>query len=39
MTDVVTTWLMLTLALSLAALICYISRDMARERRMEREWE
>ena len=38
MTELVTTWLLIVLALSLLALICYILRDMARERRAEQLW-
>lgn len=38
MTDLVTTWLVVLLALSLLVLLCYILRDMARERRAEQLW-
>lgn len=38
MTELVTTWLLIVLALSLACNLAYICRDMARERRRsERE--
>ena len=33
MTVLVTTWLLIVLALSLLALICYIARDASKERR------
>lgn len=33
MTELVTTWLLIVLALSLFALICYIARDASRNRR------
>lgn len=38
MTELVTTWLLIVLALSLLVLLCYILRDMARERRAEQLW-
>lgn len=39
MTEPVTTWLLIVLALSLLVLLCYILRDMARERRAEQRWQ
>lgn len=33
MTELMTTWLLIVLALSLLALICYIARDASKERR------
>lgn len=33
MTELVTTWLLIVLALALLALICYIARDASKERR------
>lgn len=33
MTELITTWLLIVLALSLLALICYIARDASKERR------
>lgn len=38
MTELVTTWLLIVLALSLLVLLCYILRDIARERRAEQFW-
>ena len=38
MTELVTTWLLIVLALSLACNLAYICRDMARESRAERRW-
>ena len=38
MTELVTTWLLIVATLSLLVLLCYILRDMARERRAERRW-
>lgn len=38
MTELVTTWLAVLLALSLACNLAYICRDMARERRAEQLW-
>ena len=37
MTELVTTWLLIVLALSLACNLAYICRDMARENRRERQ--
>ena len=36
MTELVTTWLLIVLALSLSCNLAYICRDMARENRRER---
>lgn len=38
MTELVTTWLLIVATLSLLVLLCYILRDMARERRAEQLW-
>ena len=38
MTELVTNWLLIVATLSLLVLLCYILRDMARERRAERRW-
>ena len=38
MTELITTWLLIVLALALLALLCYILRDIARERRAEQFW-
>lgn len=38
MTELMTTWLLIVATLSLLVLLCYILRDMARERRAERRW-
>ena len=37
MTELITTWLLIVLALSLACNLAYICRDMARENRRERQ--
>ena len=38
MTELVTNWLLIVATLSLLVLLCYILRDMARERRAEQLW-
>ena len=38
MTELMTTWLLIVATLSLLVLLCYILRDMARERRAEQHW-
>lgn len=38
MTELVTNWLLIVATLSLLVLLCYILRDMARERRAEQRW-
>lgn len=38
MTELVTNWLLIVATLSLLALLCYILRDIARERRAEQFW-
>ena len=38
MTELVTNWLLIEATLSLLVLLCYILRDMARERRAEQLW-
>lgn len=38
MTELMTIWLAVLLALALLALLCYILRDIARERRAEQFW-
>ena len=38
MTELVINWLLIVATLSLLVLLCYILRDMARERRAEQLW-
>ena len=38
MTELMTNWLLIVATLSLLVLLCYILRDMARERRAEQLW-